>query len=250
MSNRIVRGTLLLTAAGYISRFLGMIYVIPFNALVGAQGIALYAYAYIPYNILLSLSTVGIPLAISKMVSKYNTLGDYRIGLRIFRMSFYLMIFTGVLAFLILFFSAESIAKVIIANRETHGNSVEDVKKVIQMVSFALIIIPAMSSVRGFFQGNQSMKPTPISQVVEQIVCISFVLIAGFIIVVVNKGSYVNAVSFATFAAFIGGLGSTFILFKYWQARKNNLYSAIEQQRQSIDMRISDLFKELIAYAI
>lgn len=250
MSNRIVRGTLLLTAAGYISRFLGMIYVIPFNALVGAQGIALYAYAYIPYNILLSLSTVGIPLAISKMVSKYNTLGDYRIGLRIFRMSFYLMIFTGVLAFLILFFSAESIAKVIIANRETHGNSVEDVKKVIQMVSFALIIIPAMSSVRGFFQGNQSMKPTAISQVVEQIVRISFVLIAGFIIVVVNKGSYVNAVSFATFAAFIGGLGSTFILFKYWQARKNNLYSVIEQQRQSIDMRISDLFKELIAYAI
>lgn len=250
MSNRIVRGTLLLTAAGYISRFLGMIYVIPFNALVGAQGIALYAYAYIPYNILLSLSTVGIPLAISKMVSKYNSLGDYKIGLRVFRTSFYLMIFTGLMAFIILFFSAESIAKIIIANKETHGNSVEDVKKVIQMVSFALIIIPAMSSVRGFFQGNHSMKPTAISQVVEQIVRITFVLAAGFIIIVINKGSYVNAVSFATFAAFIGALGSTFILFKYWRARKESLYAAVENQRRTVELTMRDLFSELLSYAI
>src|SRR5690625_1686822 len=104
MSNKIIRGTLLLTAAGYISRFLGMIYVIPFNALVGAKGIALYAYAYIPYTILISLSTVGIPPAISKMVSKYNTLDERQIGLKVFRLSFYLMIVTGFIAFLLLFF--------------------------------------------------------------------------------------------------------------------------------------------------
>src|SRR5690625_1602114 len=142
MSNRIVKGTLLLTVAGYISRFLGMIYVVPFNALVGANGIALYAYAYIPYNILLSLSTVGIPLAISKMVSKYNTLGLYRVGMKVFRLSFYFMIFSGFIAFTVLFFSAETIANIIVANKDVQGNSVEDVKFVIRMVSFALIIIP------------------------------------------------------------------------------------------------------------
>src|SRR5699024_3042548 len=250
MSNRIIKGTLLLTAAGYISRFLGMIYVIPFNALVGAQGIALYAYAYIPYTLLISLSTVGIPPAISKMVAKYNTLGEYKTGLRVFRLSFYFMMLTGTIAFLILFFSAYVIAEIIIANKETHGNSVADVTTVIKMVSFALIIIPAMASVRGFFQGNQTMVPTAVSQVVEQIVRIMFVLIAGFITIVIYKGSYATAVSFATFAAFIGALGSVAILFKYWQSKKETYYTAVRTQQKHIELSTKELFQELFSYAI
>ncbi len=118
MSNRIVRGTLLLTAAGYISRFLGMIYVIPLNALVGAKGMALYSYAYIPYTVLLSLSSVGIPPAISKIVAKYNSLGLYKTGYRVFRLSFYFMILTGIAAFLLLFFAAEPIAHMIVASKD------------------------------------------------------------------------------------------------------------------------------------
>lgn len=250
MSNRIIKGTLLLTLAGYISRFLGMIYVIPLNALVGAQGIALYAYAYIPYTLLISLSTVGIPPAISKMVAKYNTLGQYKTGLRVFRSSFYLMMVTGTIAFLILFFSAEMIAEIIIANKETHGNSVADVTKVIQMVSFALIIIPAMAAVRGFFQGNQTMTPTAVSQVIEQIVRIAFVLIAGYITIVIYKGSYVTAVSFATFAAFIGAVGSVLVLLKYWQSKKSAYYLAIENQKEHIHLSTKDLFLELLSYSV
>lgn len=250
MSNRIVKGTLLLTIAGYISRFLGMIYVIPFNALVGAQGIALYAYAYIPYTLLISLSTIGIPPAISKMVAKYNTLGQYKTGLRVFRNSLYLMMVTGTIAFLTLFFMADFIAEMIVANKDAEGNSVQDVAKVIKMVSFALIIIPAMSAVRGFFQGNQTMTPTAVSQVIEQIVRIAFVLVAGFIIIVIYDGSYVTAVSFATFAAFIGALGSVIVLLKYWQSKKQTYYKAIEEQEKHIHIRLKDLFMELLSYSI
>lgn len=250
MSNRIVKGTLLLTIAGYISRFLGMIYVIPFNALVGAQGIALYAYAYIPYTLLISLSTIGIPPAISKMVAKYNTLGQYKTGLRVFRNSLYLMMVTGTIAFLTLFFMADFIAEMIVANKDAEGNSVQDVAKVIKMVSFALIIIPAMSAVRGFFQGNQTMTPTAVSQVIEQIVRIAFVLVAGFIIIVIYDGSYVTAVSFATFAAFIGALGSVIVLLKYWQSKKQTYYKAIEEQEKYIHIRLKDLFMELLSYSI
>lgn len=250
MSNRIVRGTLLLTAAGYISRFLGMIYVIPFNALVGAKGIALYSYAYIPYTVLISLSTVGIPPAISKMVAKYNSLNQAQIGLKVFRMSFYLMMLTGLLAFLLLFISAEWIANIIVANKDPQGNSVDDVTKVIQMVSFALIIIPAMSSVRGFFQGNQSMGPTAVSQVVEQIIRIAFLLIAGFIVIVLLKGSYVNAVGFATFAAFVGAIASCAVLFYYWRKRKSFIMQNVAKQRRSMVISTKSLILELLSYSI
>ncbi len=250
MSNRIIKGTLILTIAGYISRFLGMIYVIPFNALVGAQGVALYSYAYIPYTVLISLSTVGIPPAISKMVAKYNALEDYKTGLRVFRISFFLMIVTGFMAFLALYFSAQPIAEMIISSKEAQGNTVEDVTKVIQMVSFALIIIPAMSAVRGFFQGNQTMVPTAVSQVVEQIVRITFVLTAGFIIVVLYDGSYATAVSFATFAAFIGALGSVLVLLKFWQTKKQGFYDAIEAQQTYYHQSLKGLLYELFSYAI
>lgn len=250
MSNRIVKGTLLLTAAGYISRFLGMIYVIPFNALVGAKGMALYAYAYIPYTVLLSLSSVGIPPAISKIVAKYNSLGQYKTGYRVFRLSFYFMMLTGILAFLLLFLLAEPIANIIVASKDPQGNSVEDVTKVIRMVSFALIVVPAMSAVRGFFQGHQTMEPTAISQVVEQIVRIAFLLIAAFVIIVIQKGSYVNAVSYATFAAFVGALGAIFVLMQFWNRRKNIYYTNINNQRINISVPTKDLFKEMFSYAV
>src|SRR5699024_6817636 len=152
------------------------IYVIPFNEFVGAQGGALYYYAYNPYTILISISTVGVPLAVSKIVSKYNSLGQFETSFKIFRLSIILMIVTGFLAFIILYFSSGWLAERFVYS-DAHGNKAEDVKKVIQMVSFALVLIPAMSVVRGFFQGNQRMEPTAISQVIEQIVRIAFVLI-------------------------------------------------------------------------
>ena len=63
--SKIVRSSMLLTGASFLSKFLGMIYLIPFNALVGAEGGALYSFAYTPYTIMLSISTVAcsaIPL--------------------------------------------------------------------------------------------------------------------------------------------------------------------------------------------
>src|SRR5699024_3593270 len=111
MSSKIIKGTVLLTGAAFLSKFLGMIYVIPFNEFVGAQGGALYYYAYNPYTILISISTVGVPLAVSKIVSKYNSLGQFETSFKIFRLSIILMIVTGFLAFIILYFSSGWLAE-------------------------------------------------------------------------------------------------------------------------------------------
>src|SRR5699024_11449754 len=103
MSN-IVRGTMLLTVATFLSKFLGMIYVIPFNELVGAKGGALFNFAYTPYNILISISTIGVPLAVSKYVSKYNAIGDYYTEMGMFKAGIFIMIFIECLVFLRLFY--------------------------------------------------------------------------------------------------------------------------------------------------
>ncbi|OZU89575.1 cell division protein [Virgibacillus indicus] len=249
MSNTIVRGAMLLTGATFLSKFLGIIYVIPFHALVGGTGGTLYSFAYTPYNIILSISTIGVPLAVSKFVSKYNSLGDYETGRRMFKAGIALMLVTGFLAFLALFFSAEWLAGLMITSDNPENITVADLTMVIRMVSFALIVIPAMSIVRGFFQGHQSMGPTAVSQVVEQIVRIVFLLAAAFIIVVMMDGAISTAVGFATFAACIGGIASAGILWVYWKKRKPGLDKLLKQQTYTNDIPRKDLFKELFSYA-
>lgn len=250
MSNQnLIRGTMLLTAATFLSKFLGMIYVIPFNLLVGSTGGTLYSYAYTPYNILISISTVGVPLAVSKFVAKYNSLGDYQTGLRIYRAGLGMMLATGFLAFLALFFSADWLAHHMITKNEVGGIRVEDIAMVLRMISFALIIIPAMSLSRGFFQGYQSMGPTAVSTVIEQVVRIIFLLAAAFLILKVYNGSMASAVGFATFAAFIGALASCLVLFYYWRKRKAGIEARVRQQKDTYDLPLKSMFKELLLYA-
>lgn len=246
--SNIIRGTMLLTAASFLSKFLGMIYVIPFEGLVGAEGAALYSYAYIPYNILIAISTVGVPLAVSKFVSKYNSLGDYETGRRMFRAGTWLMLGTGFTAFIFLFIFAPVLASWYIPE-EAVGISMEDVTFVVRMVSFALIVIPAMSIIRGYFQGYQSMGPTAVSQVIEQIVRIVFLLVATYIVLNVFNGTTRTAVGFATFAAFVGGLASCVVLFIYWRKRKGYLNRQLKAQETHYDLPLKDLYKELLTYA-
>src|SRR5690625_3959774 len=175
MSKTIVRGTMLLTAAAFLSKFLGMIYVIPFNELVGSKGGALYLYAYNPYTILISISTIGVPLATSKFISKYNSLGDYYTGLRMFRLGLVLMSITGILSFLIFSFDAAWVALILLVDVQ-FGNSVAFLKMLIRLVIFSFLIISLACILSGFFLGNQIMGSTAVSRVVEQVVRIVSVL--------------------------------------------------------------------------
>lgn len=250
MSNNIIRGTILLTGASFLSKFLGLIYLIPFNAMVGTTGGTLYGFAYTPYSIFLSLSTVGIPAAVSKIVSRYNSLDDYYTGMRIFKAGSIVMLGTGVTAFLVMFFSADLLAVWSITNENTKGIQPEDVAFAIRMVSIALIIIPAMSIVRGFFQGHESMGPTALSQIVEQIVRITFILVGSFMILKWFGGTIVTAVGFSTFAAFVGALGSCFVLAVYWFKRKPYIQKQLDSQRQKpAEIPLRKLLGELLSYA-
>src|SRR5699024_10997570 len=132
------------------------------------------------------------------MVSKYNSLGYYDVGFKIFRLSSILMLITGMIAFLILFFGSEWLATKYAYDTE-HGSTVADLKLVLQMISFSLIIIPAMSVVRGFFQGYHMMEPTAISQVVEQIIRIVFVLSGAFVVVKILDNGIDSLVGVITF---------------------------------------------------
>ncbi|KHF39690.1 putative polysaccharide biosynthesis protein [Halalkalibacter okhensis] len=248
--SKLMRGTMVLTAATFASKIFGLIYIFPFTAIVGQTGIALYSYGYLPYTVLLSLATLGVPIAVSKFVSRYNSLGDYRTGHRLFKSGLLFMSITGLIAFLALFFAAPHIVPWIIENPTEQGNTFDDIVFTIRMVSVALLVVPVMSIIRGYFQGFQSMGPTAVSQVIEQIVRIVFILAITFSIVNIMEGSTGLAVGFATFGAFVGALGGLAVLLTYWFKRKKYIHEQIEKSTMDHQLSLKSMYKELIAYAL
>ena len=219
MSSKLVKGTAILTIGLFLSKALGLLYLIPLYAIVGEESIGLYNYAYIPYNIALAIAISGAPLGVSRFVSRYNALGDYVTGRKLMKSGMYIMMATGFLAFLALFFLAEPIAHLVISSNE-QIYSISQIATVIRWVSFSLLVVPLMSIVRGFLQGYNKMEPTAVSQLIEQIVRIIAVLVGAYVVVNVMNDSPEKAINFAVFAAFIGGLAGLVVLYRYWRKYK------------------------------
>ncbi|WP_404468755.1 oligosaccharide flippase family protein [Sutcliffiella horikoshii] len=246
-TSNILRGTFILTLGTMISRVLGLVYIFPFYALVGKSGGELYTYAYVLYSVVLSIATMGVPLAVSKFVAKYNALEEYAVGRKLFSSGLLLMSITGIVSFLILYIMAPVFSPMII--NESSKHSFDDVTLVIRMVSFALLLVPVMSLIRGFFQGHESMGPTAVSQVVEQIARIIFLLGSVYIIINVTEGSLPTAIGYATFGAFIGALAGLGILIWYWFSRKRHLDTLLEQDKGNVEISYKEMYKEILLYA-
>ncbi|MCM3737955.1 polysaccharide biosynthesis protein [Bacillus cytotoxicus] len=245
-----LRGTFFLTMATMISKMLGFIYVVPFTAMVGTGGYVLYTYAYRPYTIMLSIATMGLPLAVSKMVSKYNELDDYHTVKRVLKSGLIFMGCMGVISFLSLYCLAPNLAKVVIDSGDQTGNSVTAVTYNIQIVSFALLIVPSMSLFRGFFQGFQSMGPSALSVVVEQFFRMLTILIGSFAVLQLYKGSTALAVGVATFGAFVGAVAGLGILITYYFKRRRHLKKKENMSVPQTTKSFFALYKELFAYSI
>ena len=101
--NTFIQGAFIATLGIVISKILGIIYVIPFYAIIGDQGGALYGYAYNIYSIFLGISQAGLPLAMSKIISEYSTLGLTESQEKAFRIGKRILTVLGIVSFLILF---------------------------------------------------------------------------------------------------------------------------------------------------
>lgn len=245
----LMKGTAILTIGLFLSKLLGLIYIFPFYAIVGEENIGLYNYAYIPYNIMLSIAIAGLPIAVSKFVSKYNALGDYDAGRRLVKTGALLMTLTGIAAFILMNLLATPLANIVIEDDE-QTFTVEQVANVIQWVSYALIVVPFMSLVRGYFQGYGHYLPTSVSQLVEQIMRIVFLLGGAFIVVNVMDGDEITAINFSVFAAFIGALGGLVTLFYFWKKLRPGIKAVQTVAPKENRLPYSDMYKEIFKYSI
>ena len=173
--NSFLGGALISTIGIILVKILGVIYVIPFNALIGEKGGALYGYSYNIYAIFLSMSSAGFPFAVSKLTSEYLALGNKKEVSKVYKISKSIIFLLSFVMFILLFTLAEPIAKTI-AVSGTGGNTVADIVYVLRLVSFAILIVPFLSVTRGFLQGHKIITPGSISQVIEQLVRVIIII--------------------------------------------------------------------------
>lgn len=242
-----IEGTVIATLAIVITKILGMLYVIPFYAIIGVQGSALYAYAYNIYVIFLDISSAGLPVAISKIIKEYNTLGMMDAKVRAYKVAKKIISFISVAAFIVLFLFAGNLASLILGDLQG-GNTISGVTFVIRCVSFAILVIPFLSVSKGYLQGHNIINVSSISQVIEQVVRIIVILGGSYLGLKVLNLSLTTSVGIAVFGAFAGGFAA--MLYIFINMRKNKKELSLEEVEKKDDISNREILKKIISYAI
>lgn len=242
-----VEGTIIATLAIVITKILGMLYVIPFYAMVGVQGSALYAYAYNIYIIFLDISTAGLPIAMSKIIGEYNTLGKMDAKIRAYQIGKRVMLFLSVSVFLVLMLFAPQIAKLLLGDL-SGGNTIEDVSIAIRCVSFAILIVPFLSVTKGYLQGHKVFNISSFSQVIEQVVRISVILGGSFLVLKLG-GTQTFAVCVSVFGAFLSGLVA-YLYLRRKMKKDNSKELSLVNTYQKDDITNKEIGKKIFSYAI
>lgn len=243
-----LKGAFIATLGIVITKLLGVLYVIPFHAIIGEKGGALYGYAYTIYLVFISISSAGIPLAMSRIVSEYQTLGYHNAKKRAFALGKRIALLLGVVCFLFLSLCAPLIAKSILGDI-TGGNTIKDVVFVIRIISTAILVVPILSIYRGYFEGHRFMSPPSISQVIEQLARIFVIVFGSFMTLKVFKLSLTTTVGIAVFACSFGAFISYIYLVKKLSNNKKKFNEKIRSVNEPI-ITNKQIIKKIFIYAI
>lgn len=152
-------GAAILSLSTIIVKVIGMFYKIPLRHLIGDAGFAYFNAAYAIYTVLLVISTTGLPVAVSRMVSEAHTLGNGRQMRRIFH--------TALMGYLAIGLIGTGIMMLLPGILAEKVMGMPNASYSIFALGPAVLFICIASAVRGFFQGQENMRPTAISQIIE-----------------------------------------------------------------------------------
>lgn len=206
-----VQGAAWSTAGNFISRLLGVLYIIPWYIWMGQYAIqanALFNMGYNVYAYFLLISTTGLNVAIAKQVAKYNSMGQQEHSYQLIRSTLKVMLVLGLIFSVLMYLGSPLFARL--------SGGDETLVPIMHSLSLAVFVFPVMSVIRGIFQGYKEIKPYALSQIAEQLVRVIWMLLTTFFIMKMGSKDYIAAVTQSTFAAFIGMIASMAVLFYYF----------------------------------
>lgn len=207
MNNTFLKSTLILSIATLASKILGSIFRIPLQNIAGDEVLGIFSLVYPVYMVALTLSVAGIPVAISKLISEALVNEDRVRIYKIYRTATILTILFGLLSFTFIYSFSGPISN-LLGGPSTRLSLI--------VVSATLLIAPYMAVYRGYFQGFQDMRPTAVSQVLEQFIRVGFILLIAYMLVKQNYSDEI--VSGGVMAAsMIGAFASSLYLLVFFK---------------------------------
>lgn len=238
-SNFLVQGSIL-AAASIIVRLIGLLYRIPLTNIIGDEGIGYYSNAFAIYNIALILSSYSLPLAVSKLVAARAVRKRHRNSYRIFLCAMCFAIVVGTAASLCIYFGADFLAS---ALYKSPRSAIP-----LKILAPTIFVFAVMGVLRGYFQGKNTMLPTSVSQILEQIVNAVVSIIAAYYLMKYHSASQDIAAYGAaggTLGTFIGACTALIFLAFIFALYKPIIDRQLRKDKSNIRESYPVLFKML-----
>ena len=190
-----LQGVAVLTAATIIVKLLGFIYKVPLQNILQERGFGYFNTAYDVYNVLLMISTTGLPVAVSRMISQAQALENYAQIRKIYSVSMKVFLTIGVIGTLVMLVFCKPLSVMVTTNENSWA--------AIAALSPCVLLICIVSAHRGFFQGQSNMTPTSVSQVYEAMIRVVFGL-GGAYLMLKKTGSLIYAAAGGIFGVTAG----------------------------------------------
>ncbi len=211
--NGFMRGTAILSASTLIVKALGLLFSIPLANFISAEGMSYFYGAYDIFTIFLVLSTAGLPIAVSRMVSTANAMGRRREADQVFSVAFWLFFAIGAAGCLIMLFGSRQISE-LLGKPGAAGTIVA--------LAPTVFFLSITSALRGYFQGRSNMVPTAASQVIEAVMKVAVGTGLAYYIITYIGSDSMAAVGAITGVSVSSGLGMIYlVLCKLRQRRKD-----------------------------
>lgn len=240
-SQSFMSGIMTLMISQIIVKIVGLIYKIYLTNRpgFGDTGNAIYNSGYQIYALLLLLSSIGIPNAISKLVSERISLGDHKGAHKIFKVAFIMLTVIGSIGSLLLFFGAEFIASTVL--------EIPEAKLTLMCLSPSIVLVAMSSVIRGYFNARSNMKATGNSQALEQILKTLFTIIVVEAVAYFTSSNVTLMAAGANLATTISVIGSFVYILKFYTDRKKGIWQEINEaeefEQQSNKSIISSILK-------
>jgi O-antigen/teichoic acid export membrane protein len=234
----LLKGAAVLAIAAIVSKLLGTLQKIPLQNIAGDEVFGVYNAVYPLYILILTLATAGLPIAVSKFVAERAIVGQYSEARRVLRLATSVLLVTGIMCFCLLYFAADWLSWLI---------GIESSAGAIRSVSFALLLVPFMAALRGYFQGMHNMVPTAASQMIEQLIRVitMIVLLLYFTRMGYNMGTIAAG---ATFGSVAGAAAGCLVMLYYWrqEGKKRLLLDVLPVVKESA----ASIIKQFVRYAL
>lgn len=250
----VIAGGLISTAGLFFAKFLGLFYAIPFNTILNSNDYtAIYGVAFSIYNYVLNICLAGVPFAIATLVAKYSSRGDYQTTLLVKKIATTFMVAFGFVAMLFMLVCATPFASLLLpdsAATTDAASNIEIMRNVLMVVAVAIFFVPILSATRGFYQGLKHMEVYALSQVLEQIARVAFLLISSAIAVYLFQLDRVWAVYLGAFSTSVAAILAIVHIRLYDRKQMKAIQKEIRIQTVVPNTDKQSIFRELLFISI